>query len=212
MLEIKGIRFSYGTSSKAKFFCFDLTVESGEIVLVEGVSGAGKSTLLNLIAGFLTPLSGVMRWHGQDILSLNPSERPLSMIFQDSNLFEHLTCRQNIALGLSPSLRLDDSAWHEVDMAMEQLGIIGLREVKPAQASGGQQQRVVLARSLVRAKNQNRGLLLFDEPFSALDPETRQDCIDAVLELMATRDLTAIIVSHDPADAVALGARLIPLP
>lgn len=218
MLEVHNIRFSYA-STDSREFCFNLRVESGEIVVVEGASGAGKSTLLNLIAGFLTPDpnkdfgnedSGFLRWKGEDIGHLNPAERPLSMIFQDSNLFEHLTCRQNIALGIAPSLKLPPPDWQKVDDAMMQLGISEFAERKPGAMSGGQQQRIALARALVRAQD-NKELLLFDEPFHALDPETRQDCINAVLEVVSRWGLTALMVSHDPRDAKLLGARVVKL-
>ncbi len=214
MLEVKNVRFAYQADAA---FCFNLSVDIGEIVVVEGASGAGKSTLLGLIAGFLQPSSGDIYWNNQRLNHLEPSLRPLSMIFQDDNLFGHLTCRMNIALGLSPSLRLGDDAWQRVDAAMEKLGIAELADRLPQETSGGQQQRVALARGLARANMganvagncQDRNLLLFDEPFSALDPETRQDCIKAVLELMKAGQFAAVVVSHDPSDALALKARRI---
>ena len=211
MLDVNNVRFSYDGNSghdSGEDFCFDLKAEIGEILVVEGASGVGKSTLLNLIAGFLTPSHGNINWNGQSILNLAPSARPLSMIFQDNNLFDHLTCRANIALGLNPSLKLDPAEWAKVDAAMEQLHIAPLKDRLPSDTSGGQQQRVALARGLVRAEGQGRNLLLFDEPFSALDPTTRQDCIDAVLELMSSGKMVGVMVSHDPLDAAALNARV----
>ena len=105
MLEVKNVAFAYAGTPPAEFV-FNLTVARGEIVMVSGRSGAGKSTLLNLIAGFLTPGQGRIIWQGQDLAGTAPSDRPLSMIFQDDNLFDHLTCRLNVALGLRPSLSL----------------------------------------------------------------------------------------------------------
>lgn len=210
MLDVKDVRFSYKANDEDEF-TFNLKAKPEEILVVEGTSGAGKSTLLHLIAGLLIPSCGEISFKGADLVALSPDERPLSMIFQSGifqsgNLFDHLTCRENVAIGLHPHLRLDQELWHKVDAAMDVLGILPLAKQRPDETSGGQQQRVALARALVRAECQNRDLLLLDEPFSALDPETRQDCIDAVLSLMKTRPMTALIVSHDKNDAKALGA------
>jgi len=214
MLELKDVRFSYPSSSEDKTapsFCFNLTVNKGQIVVVEGRSGIGKSTLLNLVAGFLTPHQGKIYWQGQDMTSLPPSDRPLSMIFQSNNLFDHLSCRMNIALGLRPSLSLSDDEWRAIDKVMDDLGIGAIKDRKPDDVSGGQQQRVALARALIRADWQDRDLLLFDEPFSALDRETRLDCIEVVKRILASKSMAALMVSHDPEDAKRLGADVIAL-
>jgi len=214
MLELKDVLFSYSYSSgdtASTSFCFNVTVKKGQIVVVEGRSGVGKSTLLNLVAGFLTPQSGDIYWQGQDLTSLPPADRPLSMIFQNHNLFEHLTCRLNVALGLRPSLLLSDAEWHAIDGVMDDLGIGAIKQRKPDDVSGGQQQRVALARALIRANWQDRDLLLFDEPFSALDQETRLDCIDVVKRVLASKSMAALMVSHDPEDAKRLGADVISL-
>ena len=134
------------------------------------------------------------------------------MIFQDDNLFEHLTCRLNVALGLRPSLSLSKVEWQAVDAAMDELGILAVQRRLPRAISGGQQQRVALARSLIRAEWQNRKLLLFDEPFSALDPDTRVDCINRVKHLVANNNMAALMVSHNQDDAIGLNATEIKLP
>jgi len=214
MLELKDVRFSYPSSSEDKTapsFCFNLTVNKRQIVVVEGRSGIGKSTLLNLVAGFLTPHQGKISWQGQDMTSLPPSDRPLSMIFQSNNLFDHLSCRMNIALGLRPSLSLSNDEWRAVDAVMDDLGIGAIKDRKPDDVSGGQQQRVALARALIRADWQDRDLLLFDEPFSALDRETRLDCIEVVKRILASKSMAALMVFHDPEDAKRLGADVIAL-
>ena len=214
MLELKDVRFSYPSSSEDKTapsFCFNLTVNKGQIVVVEGRSGIGKSTLLYLVAGFLTPHQGKIYWQGQDLTPLPPSDRPLSMIFQSNNLFDHLSCRMNIALGLRPSLSLSNDEWRAVDAVMDDLGIGAIKDRKPDDVSGGQQQRVALARALIRADWQDRDLLLFDEPFSALDRETRLDCIEVVKRILASKSMAALMVSHDPEDAKRLGADVIAL-
>jgi thiamine transport system ATP-binding protein len=214
MLELNDVRFSYPSSSEDKTppsFCFNLTVTKGQIVVVEGRSGIGKSTLLNLVAGFLRPLQGKIYWQGQDLIPLPPSDRPLSMIFQSHNLFDHLSCRMNIALGLRPSLSLRDDEWRAIDMVMDDLGIGAIKDRKPDDVSGGQQQRVALARALIRADWQDRDLLLFDEPFSALDQETRLDCIEVVKRILTSKSMAALMVSHDPEDAKRLGADVVTL-
>lgn len=210
MLDVKNVHYSY-TATDNPEFTFNVTAKDEEILVVEGVSGVGKSTLLHLIAGLLEPHHGQIIWKGQSLNGMRPDHRPLSMIFQSGNLFDHLTCRQNVAIGLNSSLNLNDIEWRAVDAALDTLGIAALSDKRPDQTSGGQQQRMALARSLVRAECQGRDLLLLDEPFSALDPATRQDCVDAVLSLMAKRPMTAVIVSHDPHDAAALGARRLTL-
>ena len=211
MLEVKDVTYSFTGSSMSEFF-FALDVRRGEIVVVSGRSGVGKSTLLNLIAGFLTPHKGKIIWQGQDLVGTSPADRPLSMIFQDDNLFDHLSCRLNVAVGLRPSLSLSKDEWHAVDAAMDELGILAVQQRRPDAISGGQQQRVALARALIRAQWQDRQLLLFDEPFSALDPDTRADCIDRVKHLVASKNMAALMVSHNPDDASALNAVEITLP
>ena len=145
MLEVKDVTYSYTGSSMLEFF-FDLDVGRGEIVAVSGRSGAGKSTLLNLIAGFLIPDQGKIIWQGQNLAGTPPANRPLSMIFQDDNLFDHLSCRLNVALGLRPSLSLSKDEWHAVDAAMDELSltVADLRGVDLANA-------VALARDVANA-------------------------------------------------------------
>lgn len=214
MLNVTNLGFSY-PSSPQEDFIFDLSVARGQIVVVEGRSGIGKSTLLNLIAGFLKPSSGQITWKNndksQDLTLLKPQDRPLSMIFQEGNLFDHLTVRDNIALGLNPSLALNPREWQAVDAAMQDLGIFERANRSPDSISGGQQQRVALARALIRAEWQDCHLLLFDEPFSALDTETRLDCIAVVKKLVKEKNFAALMVSHDPEDAKRLAAKTISL-
>lgn len=175
----------------------DLTVATGEIVAVIGPSGAGKSTLLSAIAGFLAPAAGRVRWQGRDITGLAPGQRPISVIFQDNNLFPHLSAFQNVALGLKPSLRLTADERARVEESLARVGLEGLGARRPAELSGGQQSRVALARMAVAG----RPLVLLDEPFAALGPALRVEMLELVARLARDGGLTVLIVTHDPEDA-----------
>ncbi len=177
-----------------------LHVPKGARVAVIGASGSGKSTLLNLIAGFLPPNAGQIAWDGAPFAQLPPGDRPLSIIFQDSNLFPHLTIAQNVGLGLRPNLRLNAKEHGEVAKALEQVGLAGFEARKPAALSGGQQSRVALARVLLR----KQPLLLLDEPFAALGPALRQEMLALVAQIADREGLTVLMVTHEPQDARAL--------
>lgn len=182
-----------------------LSVPGPGVTAVMGASGSGKSTLLAAIAGFLRPTSGRILWNGQDLAPLAPGDRPLTMLFQDQNLFPHLSARRNIALGLSPSLRLTPAQWVSVDDALARTGLDGLGDRLPAQLSGGQQARVALARMLCRA----RPLLLLDEAFGGLGPALKDEMLDLVAALGKEAAATVLIVSHDPDDARRIAPRTI---
>ncbi len=122
----------------------------GEHIAVLGPSGAGKSTLLNLIAGFLTPASGTLMIEGVTHTTTPPSQRPVSMLFQENNLFTHLTVRQNIGLGLNPGLKLNHNQQEKLATIAATMGLETLLDRLPDQLSGGQRQRVALARCPAR--------------------------------------------------------------
>lgn len=193
MLEIRDLRFDYETSP----MIYNLSASAGSCTALIGPSGGGKSTLLNLIAGFETPVSGNILFGGQTLTKLPPQDRPVTMLFQEHNLFPHLSAAQNVGLGLHPGLRLTANQKRQVRDALDHVGLAGLDNRHPAQLSGGQRQRVALARSLVR----NKPLLLLDEPFSALDPGRRKHMLELVDRLRAERSLTVIMASHAPEDA-----------
>ncbi|MBY1057758.1 thiamine ABC transporter ATP-binding protein ThiQ [Citrobacter europaeus] len=184
---------------------FTLSVTRGEQVAVLGPSGAGKSTLLNLIAGFLTPASGTMMIEGEDHTATPPSRRPVSMLFQENNLFSHLSVQQNIGLGLNPGLKLNALQREKMRHIAQQMGIDSLLERLPGELSGGQRQRVALARCLVR----EQPILLLDEPFSALDPALRQEMLTLVAEVCREKQLTLLMVSHSVEDAARIAPRSI---
>ncbi|MDQ2089883.1 thiamine ABC transporter ATP-binding protein [Marimonas arenosa] len=175
----------------------EFSVDAGARVAVIGASGAGKSTLLNAIAGFLELSAGRLLWCGEDITGKTPGERPISMLFQDNNLFPHLTVAQNVGLGIDPGLRLSATQKDQVTEALRRVGLDGFEARKPGQLSGGQQSRAALARVLV----QRKPLILLDEPFSALGPALKAEMLDLVGELAAETHATVLMVSHDPEDA-----------
>lgn len=175
----------------------DLTIPQGARTALIGPSGAGKSTLLHAIAGFTPPQSGHILWQGQDITDQDPGQRPVTILFQDQNLFPHLTLERNLALGLAPDGSLTPDIRARVEQALRRTGLEGLGHRKPAQLSGGQQGRAALARALLRA----RALLLLDEPFAALGPALKQDMLALVAKVAQETGATVLMVTHDPQDA-----------
>ena len=182
----------------------DLSVPKGARLAVMGASGSGKTTLLNLIAGFLSPDAGRVLIDGVDVSRAVVADRPVSLLFQDGNLFPHLTVFQNVALGLRPDLRLTDDQTQRVEGSLAKVGLDGMGARKPAALSGGQQSRVALARMLLR----DRPLVLLDEPFAALDPGLRHEMLGLLRALCDENALTLLMVSHDMRDARQLCDRL----
>jgi thiamine transport system ATP-binding protein len=194
MLEFKNVIYRY----QQETFSFNLSVDKGNIVAVLGGSGAGKSTLLNLAAGFITPLSGDILIAGQSVINTAPHKRPLAILFQERNLFEHLNVADNIGLGLHPGLKLSAKQQAQVLDICKQVGIAKLLDRFPGQLSGGQKQRVALARCFV----QNKPLLLLDEPFSALDPVLREEMLCIVKGLARKQGITVLMVTHHISDVL----------
>ncbi len=178
----------------------DWSADPGARIAIMGPSGAGKSTLLSAIAGFLAPAKGRILWQGQDLAAQPPGQRPVTILFQDQNLFPHLSVAQNLGLGLRPDLRLSPSDRQRIDQALDRTGLSGLGARKPAQLSGGQASRAALARALLRA----RPLLLLDEPFAALGPALRAEMLTLVRSVADETGALVLMVTHDPKDALAL--------
>lgn len=193
MLELNDITVTLGEFTLQA----DLSVPPASRMAVIGASGSGKSTLLSLIGGFLVPDRGKILWNGQDITALPPGQRPVSFLFQDQNLFPHLTVAQNIGLGLRSDLRLNADQKARISRALSEVGLTGTEKRRPADLSGGQQGRVALARVLLRA----RPLLLLDEPFAALGPALKADMLELVARIANETAATVLMVTHDPQDA-----------
>ncbi|WP_261903197.1 thiamine ABC transporter ATP-binding protein [Vibrio fortis] len=193
MLVMQDVDYHY----HQELFHFDFMAEQGDVVALMGPSGAGKSTLLALIAGFIEPSSGAISVSGQSLVGLDAYQRPLAMLFQEHNLFAHLTVRENIGLGLHPGLKLTKEQQQQVLQAAEQVGVAEYLDRLPEHLSGGQRQRVALARCFV----QPHPIWLLDEPFSALDPLLREEMLALVKQLAAERNITVIMVTHHLGDA-----------
>lgn len=201
MLELDQVRITQDDFTLAA----DWAIPAGALVAVIGPSGAGKSTLLGAVAGFVPVSEGRVLWQGGEITQASPSGRPVSILFQDNNLFPHLSAFQNVALGVKPSLRLTADERAQVEAALARVGLEGFGARRPAQLSGGQQSRVALARVLL----QRKPLVLLDEPFAALGPALRMEMLGLVAEICRETGATLLMVSHDIRDAEAIADHLV---
>jgi thiamine transport system ATP-binding protein len=192
-VRLENVSFSYGEAA----MLFDVDIKPSSLTAIMGPSGSGKSTLLNLVAGFETPASGRVLIDGDDVTALPPAKRPVSMVFQENNLFAHLDVAKNVGLGRSPALRLTQGDRQAVTEALARTGLAGKEHRLPRELSGGERQRVALARVLVR----NRPVLLLDEPFASLGPALREDMLDLLVGVQAERRMTVLFVTHQPDEA-----------
>ncbi|MBL4812102.1 MAG: ATP-binding cassette domain-containing protein [Rhodobacteraceae bacterium] len=191
MLELKGLELAQGDFRLSA----NWTAQPGERIAVIGPSGGGKSTLLAGLGGFLQPVSGQLLWQGKRIDEAAPGARPMSSVFQDNNLFGHLSVAQNVGLGIGPQLSHAGDA--RVDVALERVGLGGFGQRLPGALSGGQQSRAALARVLVA----QRPIVLMDEPFAALGPGLRAQMLDLVAQILTETERMMIMVTHAPDDA-----------
>ena len=175
----------------------NISLEPNKIYAVVGPSGAGKSTFLNLISGFASISSGSIIWNGQEISNLPPAKRNVSILFQDNNLFPHLSVWRNLALAVTNWPKISRNNEEKLKAVMSEVGILGLENRKPSQLSGGQQSRVALARVLL----QKNKILLLDEPFSALGPSLKDQMLELIKKISKNKKLLVLMVTHDPADA-----------
>ena len=193
MLALEGVVVRAGGFALAA----DLKVARGARVAVMGPSGAGKSTLLSGIGGF-AETEGAILWDGARIDGLPPGRRPVAALFQEGNLFPHLTAARNVALGIRPDGRLDAPGRARVADALARVGLEGLADRRPGALSGGQRARVALARVSVQSKP----LILLDEAFSALGPALRAEMLDLTAGIAAGAGATVLMVTHLPEDAL----------
>ena len=194
MLALENVTFSYGAAP----YRFTMEAAAGEITAIRGASGSGKSTLLDLIAGFLAPASGTIRIDVTDITPLPPERRPVSILFQSETLFDHLSAARNVGLGMP------NAGPARIEAALTEVGLPRIGAQRAATLSGGQKQRVALARTLLRDKP----VLLLDEPFSALDDETRAATRTLVKSLTQKHKWATVLVTHHADDISAIADRL----
>ena len=175
----------------------NISLEPDKIYAVVGPSGAGKSTFLNLISGFASISSGTITWNGEEISNLPPAKRSVSILFQDNNLFPHLSVWRNLALAVTHWPKISRDHEEKLKAVMSEVGILGLENRKPSELSGGQQSRVALARVLL----QKNKILLLDEPFSALGPSLKDQMLELIKKIAKNKKLLVLMVTHEPADA-----------
>lgn len=192
MLRLEGVKIALGVFEMTA----EMTLEQGQKYAVIGPSGAGKSTLLGAICGFVPLGAGRVFSGGHDITQALPGARPMTMLFQDNNLFPHLTMIQNVGLGIRPDMRLGLQDRDRVIQALTRVGLQDQMDKRPGALSGGQQSRAALARVLVQA----RPWVLLDEPFAALGPALRNEMLDLVQDLVAETGAGLIMVTHAPED------------
>lgn len=201
MLKIENLQYKYKNSNTKEKYTYNLEVKESEIVAILGQSGSGKSTLLDLIAGFIDPLGGSILLDQKELLSLSVEKRPMSILFQNHNLFEHLNVQKNILLGLGETNANDKKA---VSNILKKVGLEKFEHTLSSQLSGGQQQRVALARVLLR----NEPILLLDEPFSGLDEQTKIIMLDLVKNITQEHKLHTIMVTHDMQDCKRIASKV----
>lgn len=177
-------------------FCYNLNISEGQWVAISGASGVGKSSLLLAIAGLIPARAETLSWQGSTIQTLSPAKRPVALLFQQHNLFSHLSVRHNLALinakGFSLKTILSDQAMHW----LERLGLMPFIDKTPKELSGGQQQRVAIIRALL----QNKPLLLLDEPLTGLDRALREQTLALFEQLNQENALSILMITHHPAE------------
>ena len=205
MLRLKNLSLKFDESQVIHNISFD--VAEGELVCLLGPSGSGKTTTLRLIAGFEKPENGSIQLNGETVSSkkkiLRPQKRNVGFLFQDYALFPHLTVAENISYGLSGQNKkqIKEQTWE----MLSQIRLLDHADKYPHELSGGEQQRVALARA--RAPEPN--LLLLDEPFSGLDTSLRAQLRLETREILKSQGVTAIIVTHDPEEAMLMADRIV---
>ncbi len=179
-------------------------VEKGEFLSILGPSGCGKTTLLRILIGLLKPDKGNLFLNGEDITNNSPDKRKMGIVFQNYALFENMTVRKNIEYAMKIRSDLKNSARERANELMQQVSLTEHTEKYPSQLSGGQQQRVAIARTLAL----NPDIVLFDEPMSALDVDTRLSLRAELKNIQKTIGTTMIYITHDQEEAFAMSDRI----
>ncbi len=211
LITCEHVNYTYHTlQGETPALCdMDFHVDEGEFISIVGPSGCGKSTLLSLLCGLLQPASGKILFKGEPISDKN--RFGIGYMLQHDHLFEWRSVYKNILLGLEVQNKITKAAKEEALYLLETYGLLQFKDAKPSQLSGGMRQRAALIRTLLLHPD----LLLLDEPFSALDYQTRLQVGDDIGTILRKSKKTAILVTHDLSEAVSLGDRIIvlnPLP
>ncbi|MGN0341342.1 MAG: ABC transporter ATP-binding protein [Roseburia sp.] len=207
IIELSNIDYYYHTvSGETKALSnISFSVTPGEFVAIVGPSGCGKSTLLSIIAGLLTPGSGEISYHGHPLTPENTLQ--MGYMLQKDHLLEWRTIRKNVLLGLEIQKKLTPENLSYADELLDTYGLSSFADKHPGELSGGMRQRAALIRTLVLKPD----LLLLDEPFSALDYQTRLNVSNDIGNIIRKEKKTAILVTHDLSEAISMGDRIIVL-
>ena len=184
---------------------FTAEINKGEWVGIIGQSGAGKSTFLNLIAGFAQPEEGSLLINNIEMRNLPASKRSISSLFQDNNLFPHLSVYQNIAIAIKPNLKLHNNEKKKIFEIIEYLNLSSKIHSSIGTLSGGERQRVALGRVM----SSDKKILLLDEPFSQLDPNLRIEMLELIKKIREKKKITIIMAIHTPAEAIDFVSRFL---
>ncbi|AIA05479.1 glycine/betaine ABC transporter ATP-binding protein [Streptomyces noursei ZPM] len=207
-LSARELREQTGCTAAVRDVSFD--VRKGEVFVVMGLSGSGKSTLVRCLTRLIEPTSGVLEMDGEDVRAMDRTalrelrRRRAAMVFQHFGLLPHRTVVDNVAYGLEIQGMGKSERREKAAEMVDKVGLAGLEKRRPGQLSGGQQQRVGLARALAVDPE----VLLFDEPFSALDPLIRRDMQEEVVRLHREEGRTMVFITHDLAEALRIGDRI----
>lgn len=204
LIKIENINLTYHSQKGETEAIKDLSfsIEEGEFISIIGPSGCGKSTLLNIISGLINPSGGKIIYNDENVK--NRLDK-MGYMFQKDYLFDWLTVWDNVILGLKIKKKLTKENIKRVDELLSNYGLAKFKEHKPAELSGGMRQRVALIRTLAL----NPEVLILDEPFSALDYQTRLKVCDEVSDIIRKEGKTAIMVTHDLGEAIAISSRVI---
>ncbi len=204
ILSLKNVCYSYHTADGETEALKDInfSVSPGSFTAVVGASGCGKSTMLSLIAGLIAPSSGEIYFNG---VPASQSNMHIGYMLQRDNLFEWRSVYRNVLLGLETQKKCTPEKLELVDHMLGAYGLAPFKNARPSQLSGGMRQRAALIRTLALEPD----ILLLDEPFSALDYQTRLEVSDDIARILKEQDKTAILVTHDISEAIAMGDQVI---
>ena len=202
-LELNGINKHFG--DQVAVSDFSLAVEDGEMVSFLGPSGCGKTTTLRITAGFESPDDGSVVVDGHDVTDLPPNKRGMGMVFQGYALFPNMTAAENVDFGLAVRKRPEAERKARVSQLLELFGLAQVAGSYPHQMSGGQQQRVALARAVAVQP----GVLLLDEPLSAVDAKVREELRTEIRRMQVQLGITTILVTHDQSEALSISDRVV---